>query len=91
MNNEMILNSREQKVNGIFKATVTTVNNLIAGIASYYGSVLERDIDNKQTLALINAQLAFVMTVFPIEASLLLRLLCALWLVAALLKCKEVL
>jgi hypothetical protein len=91
MNNEMILNRREQKINSILNATATAFNNSLRRVSSYYGQVLEREINNRQTLALLNAQIAFIMAVFPMDCSLLLRSLCGCWLVLALLKCKELL
>ena len=91
MNNEMILNRREQKINSILNATATAFNNSLRRVSSYYGQVLEREINNRQTLALLNAQIAFIMAVFPMDCSILLRSLCGCWLALALLKCKELL
>ena len=69
MNNEMILNRREQKINSILNATATAFNNSLRRVSSYYGQVLEREINNRQTLALLNAQIAFIMAVFPIPGA----------------------
>ncbi len=91
MNNEMILTNREQVLNRVYNMLMNTVKHPLDGITSYYSRVLEREVDNKQTLSLLNAQLAFFMTVFPADCSFVLRILCGCWLVAALLKCKELL
>lgn len=91
MNNEMILNNREEKQNKVYNMVTTAAKSIISDIALYYSKVLERKLDNKQTLHLLNAQLAFVMTVFPTECSFILRILCACWLLTALQRCKEVL
>lgn len=55
----------------------------------YYAKVMEREVNTRQTLLLLNAQLAFVMTVFPIEAPFAVRVVCCLWLLNALWKCKQ--
>ena len=57
-------------------------------LASYYSKVLETEINLRQTLLLLNAQLAFFFNVFP-TCSLFLRALCILWLCDALMKCKR--
>ena len=97
MNNIISFNVRKEEQNNV----VNTVANTIAKFVScktqqtvacanhYYSKVLEQELDNKQTLCLLNAQLAFVMTVFPTGCPWLLRIACACWLVSALLKCKE--
>lgn len=61
----------------------------VATLANYYSRVLERPISCRQTWLLLNAQLAFFMTVFS-GCGLLLRLVCILWLLSALLQCKAV-
>ena len=60
-------------------------------LSGYYASVLERPVSNRQTLLLLNAQVAALLTIFPVECSLFLRVLFAAWLVGALLKCKAAL
>lgn len=62
----------------------------LRALTYYYSRVLERRLSTKQTLSLLNAQLAFLMTVFPVDCSVVLRLACAGWLVAALMRCREV-
>lgn len=58
-------------------------------LSAYYSSVLERKVSLRQTLLLVNAQMAFFFTVFPVAGPLLLRLLCCAWLLHAVLKCKQ--
>lgn len=55
----------------------------------YYAKVMEREVSLRQTLLLLNAQLAFVMTVFPIEAPFAMRVVCCLWQLNALWKCRQ--
>lgn len=63
--------------------------SIIANIGDYYSSVLEYKLNNKQTMLILNAQFAFLFTVFPIECSPIIRILCMIWLVAALLSCRK--
>lgn len=91
MNNEMILNANSQNLGfslSQFKAAAVRPLQLLT---LYYNKVLDRQLDMRQVGSLVNAQLAFFMTVFPVDAPMLLRVACGCWLVSALLKCKEVL
>lgn len=90
MNNEMTL-IREQKLNVVLTRMAAAMNRPLRKTTAYYSNVLQRKLSTRQTLCLLNAQLAFFMTVFPTDCSFLLRALCGCWLVKALLKCKEVL
>lgn len=55
----------------------------------YYAKVMEREVSLRQTLLLLNAQLAFALTVFPVEAPFAARVVCCLWLLNALWKCRQ--
>lgn len=55
----------------------------------YYSEVLEEEVSYSRMWRLINAQLAFVAAVFPADAPLLARALCAVWLVCSLLACRR--
>ncbi|MBQ9671349.1 MAG: ATP-binding protein [Prevotella sp.] len=89
MNNELILSNREQKIDQVLTQLATAVNRPLRNVTSYYSRVLERQLNIRQTLCLLNAQLAFFLTVFPAQCSAVVRILCACWLVASLLKCRE--
>jgi len=78
--------------------STNVINTIISGmkapvsmLADYYSAVLERKIDVRQTLHLLNAQAAFAMTVFPVDGPLAVRALCLAWFVGAVLKCRRVL
>lgn len=96
MNNAITFNVREEKQNNVVNTVATAIAKFVSSKVQqsvshatyYYSKVLEQELDNKQTLSLLNAQLAFVMTVFPTDCPWLLRIACACWLVSALLKCK---
>lgn len=64
------------------------VRKPITMLAGYYSEVLDTEINLRQTLLLLNAQLAFFFTVFS-DCSLFFRALFILWLCDALIKCKK--
>ena len=88
MNNNMILNVREVKTGTVMNALMATAQCPLQLLANYYGRMLGRSVTMRQTLSLVNAQLAFVMTVFTVMSPLL-RCLCLMWLVGSLLKCRS--
>ena len=59
----------QQRLNGIR----ALLSKPICLFASYYSAVLGREISMRQTLLLLNAQLAFVFTVMPVDAHLIGR------------------
>jgi hypothetical protein len=89
MNNEMTLTTRENHLDLVMNMIAMSVRRPLHGLSVYYSHVLERRINLRQTLLLINAQLAFAATAFPTECPVLLRIACGAWLVSALLKCRE--
>ena len=90
MNNEMTLNAREMKNQLVMNQVMAAALRPLQAIAHYYSRMLEQPVSVRQTLHLMNAQMAFVLTVF-VDSPILFRALCAAWLVVALLKCKSVL
>lgn len=90
MNNEMILNVREEKMNTVMNQTTEAMRRPLMMLTEYYNKVLNRKLNARQTLSLLNAQLAFVVTAFA-GCSLMVRAFLFAWLVGALLKCKEIL
>ena len=63
-------------------------NRPIEWLGQYYSSVLERDINKRQTWSLIEVQTAFFAGVMPADYSLLLRAACCLWFYLALRRCQ---
>lgn len=91
MKNEMTLSAKTIRTRntGISRiALVAVVARLLAPLAGYYSEVLGTKVTIRHTLQLLNAQVAFVLTVLPTDGPLLLRLVCLAWLVSALLKCR---
>lgn len=69
----------QQRLNGIR----ALLSKPICLFASYYSAVLGREISMRQTLLLLNAQLAFVFTVMPVDAHLIGRAVCCVWFLRA--------
>ena len=90
MEKELTFNANNPIEVNIEKAASNVRKPLLA-LARYYSSVLDRPINLKQTLLLLNAQTAFLMAAFPVECPLLLRAACGYWLYRALMRCKEAL
>lgn len=69
--------------------TVVAVRRAMAAAARAYSRVLGTEVSARQAARLLNAQAAFVLTVFPTECPLALRAACLVWLVAALRGCRR--
>lgn len=68
---------------------IETVCKPFEKLRKYYSDVLEEEVSYGRMWRLINAQLAFVAAVFPVEAPLTARIVCTVWLICALLKCRR--
>lgn len=71
------------------KMTINMIISMIAIIRNYYSNVLGYRLNKKQTMLILNAQFAFLFTVFPIECPPILRIICMAWLITALMRCKQ--
>ena len=61
----------------------------IVMLSIYYSKILEEKISVKQTLLLLNAQISFVLAIFPANFSLILRFLFMVWFATAVVQCKR--
>jgi len=86
MTNEMTITTRKPGLST--EVMKQMAERPLEGLTRYYSDVLERQLSTRQTLLLLNAQLAFLMTVFP-SMSFVLRILCLTWLVGAVVKCRR--
>jgi hypothetical protein len=86
MTNEMMITARKPGLST--EVMKQMAERPLSGLTRYYSDVLERQLSTRQTLLLLNAQLAFLMTVFP-SMSFVLRILCLTWLVGAVVKCRR--
>lgn len=85
MNTQIII--REKRANLVMNL-VNAARLPLESLTEYYSNVAGQRFNIKQTLHLLNAQLAFIATVFPCSA-VPMRALCLAWLIAAVLKCRE--
>ena len=74
-------------LNQVMNTFAAFVEQPVAALANYYSRILERQVSYRQTWLLLNAQFAFFVTASS-ACGLLLRMVCILWLVSALLRCK---
>ena len=63
-------------------------NRPVEWLHQYYSSVLERDINMRQTWSLIEVQVAFFAGIMPANYSLLLRAAFCAWFLIALKRCR---
>ena len=65
------------------------VSRPVRWFSAYYSAVLGREISMRQTLHLLNAQLAFVFVVLPADISFVARAVCCGWLLKAVMACRK--
>ena len=64
-------------------------NRPVEWLRQYYSSVLERDINMRQTWSLIEVQVAFFAGIMPANYSLLLRAAFCAWFLMVLKRCRD--
>ena len=92
MKKEMILTERNTSYNELsrfFTDVATWFQTPKEWLRKYYSAVLEREVSSKQASYITQAQLAFILTVFPIVSSMLLQGICLSWFAFSLYKCKK--
>ncbi len=57
-------------------------------VRKHYSSTMGQEFTLRQTALIVNAQTAFFLTAFPVDAPIMVRVLTFAWLIHALLKCK---
>ena len=60
-------------------------------LRDYYSIVLERNLNMRQTWALIEAQAAFFLGILPVGYAFILRAVALVWFIIALKKCRKLL
>lgn len=73
------------------RQAVKAIKQPIEWLRKYYSVVLEKEISMKQTRILLETQLAFVLSIFPADIHLLLRVGSLVWFCNCLYKCKKAL
>ena len=71
------------------KRVTNTYDNMMNHVTDFYSKQLERNINRRQTLALLEAQLAFFLGIMPIDMPMGLRIAFTVWTVVAVKKCKR--
>ena len=71
------------------KRVTNTYDNMMNHVADFYSKQLERNINRRQTLALLEAQLAFFLGIMPVDMPMTLRIAFTVWTVVAVKKCKR--
>ena len=71
------------------KRVTNTYDNMMNHVTDFYSKQLERNINRRQTLALLEAQLAFFLGIMPVDMPMALRIAFTVWTVVAVKKCKR--
>ena len=71
------------------KRMTNTYDNMMNHVTDFYSKQLERNINRRQTLALLEAQLAFFLGIMPIDMPMALRIAFTVWTVVAVKKFKR--
>lgn len=71
------------------KRVTNTYDNMMNHVTDFYSKQLKRNINRRQTLALLEAQLAFFLGIMPIDMPMALRIAFTVWTVVAVKKCKR--
>lgn len=92
MKKEMILTASNMETNSRYLLRVrlmTGIRKPLLILCKYYSTLLNQHLTLKQMRVLVNAQAAFICAIMPADFSLWLRAAFCIWLVSALLKCKN--
>ncbi|MCR4853749.1 MAG: hypothetical protein K5893_09180 [Prevotella sp.] len=94
MNNQMTLQTRPQAFALLTSATKKIAFQMrrpLKALTNYYSQVLDRPMNTRQTLSLLEVQAAFCIAMVPAQCPLLFRVLLLIWAVVAVLRCRKVL
>lgn len=91
MENQLTFSSGCPRSGRLSASIMNIVKRPLASLRKYYAAVLGRDISTQQTRWLLEAQVAFALTAFPVESPLMVRIACCVWFVLSVLKCRKAL
>ncbi len=60
----------------------------VVGIAELFSAIMGEKVTARQAFFILNAMLALFMTIFPVNMSVVVRLICLTWAGIALLQCR---
>lgn len=92
MKKEMTLSvnsANEMRLNTFFASAKKGLMLPITWLSQYYSAVLNKEVDTKAMLQLLNVQVAFALAVLPAEAPFLFRVICTAWFALAISGCKR--
>ncbi len=61
----------------------------IVSLSKYYTKLIGEKISTRQTMLLLNAQIAAVFAIFPLNYSIILRVLFIVWFATSVIQCKK--
>ncbi len=94
MERQLTINMQQtvgQRLKERIRKMTEKLNMPVRRLGDYYSMVLERDINSRQTWALLEAQAALFLGILPVGYAFTIRLIALLWLVLAVKRCKELL
>ena len=94
MSKQLFLNVIDYLVQSVMKKMswiTEQLNTPVKMLGNYYSCVLDRELNQRQTWALVEVQAAFFLGMLPMGYSLVFRLIVLLWLVAAVKRCRRLL
>ena len=71
------------------KRVINVYDNVMNTVTDFYSKQLERRVNRRQTIALLEAQLAFFLGIMPIDMPMVLRIAFTVWTVIAVKKCRR--
>lgn len=93
MKKEITLTERNEAYNDLsqlFNDAGTWLHAPAAWLRRYYSAILEREVSSRQASFITQAQLSFILAVFPIMPSALLHAACIGWFLVSLYKCRDI-
>jgi hypothetical protein len=89
MEKEMTLGNSRSQMQDAMESVWKQVCRPAEWLRSYFSQVLEREVSMRQTMAILNAQVAGTVAVFFAFSSVLLHIAAMAWFVVALLQCRK--
>lgn len=84
-----VTNGKQSELTEFLASVKTWISTPVKLLSQYYSSVLEREVTNRQTWLIIEAQAAFFAGIFPADIHITARLLMAAWFLSSLSRCRK--
>ena len=92
MKKELVLttnNSGTRNISEIISSIKEHALRPIVILSKYYTKLMGEKISTRQSLLLLNAQVAAVFIIFPLSYSIILRILFIIWFATSVIQCKK--